>query len=513
MTIIFISGLALIFGFLFLRNKNDEYDENSGLKALIFLLLIAIVSVFYYKTNRVTIVSQLIQIDPYRAYCEIQNNDTVLSDYVDEIIIHNRFASGSYQSGIKKDKSIKKSTVELNILSPKELQANTLLPDSIETNYNTNTSNTLVYGVNKKGLERFIPIDTEWPDLTLRTIFLPISKEKKDNEKIKNINIIDISKDYIVNQYEQKFLKLRKNECGKIYEIITTSSAMPRLIPVYISDSIANDTTWSQNKTIISRYLNTKYRKDNHNVYNITDSIPEGWKVEGYDKDKVESEYEKHMNKCAAIVGCLKEKLNIPLSYKGTLPDCIFDFFTAADISQYTLSLAIRSKCNINNVRIEYDIPIEIASSGKDLNIGTKSFGIYGDLLKSSLDGHAMIFHIKLPTMANLQQIRNLILTTILTVLITLFLSCLNNIYVYRKDKIYDYIKRKIKNSERSKTKIQRNKIERIYKIYLYSGFTIAIGITLWLVVCLYNDNPIFMSENTYNISINIIFDFSFSIS
>jgi len=106
-----------------------------------------------------------------------------------------------------------------------------------------------------------------------------------------------------------------------------------------------------------------------------------------------------------------------------------FDFFTAADISQFTYLLQVDSDCPVERLTTYFNVPIDYISDTQDITAGTNKIIFSGKYLETIRKSRQiMTYHIKLPTMANLQMIRNLILTTILTALVTLFLS---NVFVY----------------------------------------------------------------------------------
>lgn len=108
------------------------------------------------------------------------------------------------------------------------------------------------------------------------------------------------------------------------------------------------------------------------------------------------------------------------------------NFFTAADISQYTCDVHLESDCYIERMKIMYDLPIEINPHDSCMIMTSYSFVVKGDFLNKEIANQGNYrFHVKFPTLANLQLIRSLILTTLLTALASLFFF--NLFYLFRK--------------------------------------------------------------------------------
>lgn len=121
------------------------------------------------------------------------------------------------------------------------------------------------------------------------------------------------------------------------------------------------------------------------------------------------------------------------------------DIFTAADLSQYTYCLELNSDMYIKNINVAYNVPVEINESLEGIDIYSASFCIYDEGFINDQQGNRpYMFHVKLPTMANLQQIRSLILTAIVTALFSLF--CTNLFYVLRKKALIYIVKKQRKN-------------------------------------------------------------------
>lgn len=142
------------------------------------------------------------------------------------------------------------------------------------------------------------------------------------------------------------------------------------------------------------------------------------------------------------------------------------DIFTAADLSQYTYCLELNSDMYIKNVFVNYNVPIEISECHNGIDIFSDSFCIYDkDFINAQNGEYPIMFHVKLPTMANLQQIRSLILTAIVTALFSLF--CTNLFYVFRKRALIYIIKKRRKNLS-SDIMVKTSDVKNI-KLFFYT--------------------------------------------
>lgn len=115
------------------------------------------------------------------------------------------------------------------------------------------------------------------------------------------------------------------------------------------------------------------------------------------------------------------------------------NFFSAADLTQCEYEVRIESDIPIDILCMYFDLPIEISSFDLIKNHVTSKgfhFSFKEDIAGK---GRYLVFHVKFPTLANLQLIRSLILTTLMTSLLALFFKnlyyCGRNIYERRKRK------------------------------------------------------------------------------
>jgi len=177
------------------------------------------------------------------------------------------------------------------------------------------------------------------------------------------------------------------------------------------------------------------------------------------------------------------------------------NFFTAADISQYNYWLTINSDCPVKDLYIEYDIPIETNQLNEHMTIGTRGISFDSTCVKWIQNGGTTAFHIKFPSLANLQLIRSLILTTLLTALFSLF--CRNLYYAIRR---WAYKKRK-KNwipysvakqfSTRSKEKIRHGRY--VFRLILFSLLLMLAVIVTAVTIIVSQNTSILVNFDCYD--------------
>jgi len=165
------------------------------------------------------------------------------------------------------------------------------------------------------------------------------------------------------------------------------------------------------------------------------------------------------------------------------------NFLTAADISQYTCDIILESDCYIKDMKISYDLPIEINPHDSCMDVSSYSFVLNGDFLNKEIANKGSYrFHVKFPTLANLQLIRSLILTTLLTALISLFFC--NLFYVFRKWLIF-FKKEHISEISVEKAEKFRKKIN-----YLTIAFLMFFLYVMWQI---FKEQPFHIDLETYN--------------
>lgn len=155
------------------------------------------------------------------------------------------------------------------------------------------------------------------------------------------------------------------------------------------------------------------------------------------------------------------------------------NFFTAADVSQYTCFIRLKSKCYIKELDLYYDLPIEINPYDSCMSVGSHNITVRGSYINDK-DGDVQLgFHVKFPTLANLQLVRSLILTTLLTALVSMFF--LNLFYRIRKHAI--------NFKEKHITQISDVRVKS-FKIKMYIILYILLIILCYISWRIFKDNP-----------------------
>lgn len=303
-----------------------------------------------------------------------------------------------------------------------------------------------------------------------------------------------VSHDSIVGMCNN--LEVSPNYLGRMYQVIFSSASLPKFLPIHIQE---NEIKPVEDK---STYLRRSY-------YFINDYDPEGiFSLGPYEEDGSFNDYftpnglQKIHSKHATLLACDNLHTNADLEYNGYIEGSVFDFFTAADISQYIFGLSVYSDCPIDAIEVRYDIPIEVSSDNSGITSGTFAFDLYSNLLRDTMNGRITHIHVKLPTMANLQLVRSFILTTLLTALFTLFFASLGDLLL-RWKMIIAYFFHKIFNNrhsgESTKLGLWETKEEKLFKIFrliivlLYSTFI------LYICYRVYIDEPIIMSQEEFD--------------
>lgn len=274
---------------------------------------------------------------------------------------------------------------------------------------------------------------------------------------------------------------------GPIYKLSFFSTSVPNLIPVYpIMRYDMPDTICDKNGmfTIINNVGNITMSGDGRIL--VSKSDPQ----KGYFIDALLCEQIKIAHyKIAPPAG-----LAIPHPLANTI-----NIFTACDLSQYTYCLEFKSDLPIKNMSVIYNVPIEVVNNFDGMISHANAFTINDSKLLDSVNGNTpTMLLIKLPTMANLQQIRSLILTAIVTTLFSLF--CTNLFYRFRK-KVVDYLNNhSVSISEDNKVLI--NRVEDI-KFLLYS-FVFSILVLFLIITCMSLAGYSILIENTDKLEISI---------
>lgn len=145
------------------------------------------------------------------------------------------------------------------------------------------------------------------------------------------------------------------------------------------------------------------------------------------------------------------------------------NIFSAADLSQCTYIVCIMSDCPLNYIYFNFDVPVELLPSKyKPDQADAYDINFKDSLTLERIRNHMMVLHFKMPTMQNVQLVRSLVLTTLLSGLLSLFV--LNFYYLCRK--------------EMNRCRIRRPRLgfQKVWKIKKYWVSSVQ-RFTAWLFV------------------------------
>lgn len=395
---IFISALIAIF---FLGKSSKEKHEKtrnaSGFRIIIYFSLTIICGVLFYKSYQISTIQNYIDLSALRGEEDSLCNS---KDTVINLSIYNHFDTfGSYNNGYL-DCSRHESG-----------------KDSLFNQYS--------------GVHATIKVCNTSNDTK-------INRTRLDERAMRNLDIEN-----------------NISNIGQIYMLNFISTNIPRFIPLYpIMDSISGPIREeSALTTYYSAELNTR---GNFDLF-FNDSI-------SYFKDKKiqQSLNNGIVSQKICLLDNIKDSLYFIKNYYGIYTVQKFantiDFLIAADLSQYTYVLFVNSDMPIKELYVDYNIPIEINNIPEGLDKATYGFDLNDEMCKELNRG--LVLHIKLPTMENLQLIRSLILTALLTTFFSLL--CSNVYFWFRRCSLRHHRKHKLnvsilKRIDRSRVNLFRN--------------------------------------------------------
>lgn len=415
--------LAAFVAFFFWGKASKDVEEKTKIahpaKILLYFILSFVVGVFFYKSYQVATISDLIDVRGINEGTDTLGNvtDTV------QMIINNKFSSGiSENSGYWK-------------LAKKSLS------DEIESG-------------------------------SVKIVFA--------HRKQYPYNIIRHNEDY-----QDLGIKQGPFPDGISYSVTVVSSAIPDLIPVFPSftDSLKGYTNTGNLYTdytltdlhqswrnISFRFVSTMEQFGEREVLANPNEVPQ------YLKIGTMMDYKYQLKKdVTQRDDDHKLFFVVNFDYKSKLSHTM-DFFKASDISQYIQHVKVNSSCPVNNITYMYDLPIEVQQTElQGLKIGSMGLEIEDEMLEEATNG-GIVFLVKLPTLANMQLIRSLILTTLLTALVSLFF--LNSFYWLRKKAKEYQKKRKSTFEDKEKIKLFHKKMR-----WTYIGLILSIVVIGMLVL------------------------------
>ncbi len=430
----FIAALTALF---FWNKSTKDVEEKTQLsswtRTIVYGVLMIAVWVFYIKTYQVATVFHTIQV---RGLRETINSDGEIADTIATIELTNKFSSGITEN------------VPLNHIK----SSNIKLRNVAETGG--------VFGViNLHNGNKY----------NIRTNPLLEDQYKGINQYTPPIKI----KDYPIESFSH------------VYEISYFNSRIPSLIPFFPTFVLEKEAP-VETMTPFSWFRISDFDSFGPGVTYSTQIQDHKGVLHKVKEDNIHHEMYVGAAVLSDTITCMEDyhfKFDFSNNFSNRLT-----FFTAADISQYTCDIRIETDCYVKNLWVSYDLPIEINSYDSCMSVSAYSFKVDGDFLnKKIVNKGAYRFHVKLPTLANLQLIRSLILTTLLTALVSLFF--LNLFYRLRKHFI-DFKERHIEE-------IAENRLKPFkFKLYvLLYTFLIIIAYVSWRI---YKDRPFHIKLETF---------------
>lgn len=433
----FVAAFVAIF---FWGKSTKEVEEKtrraSKLKTFAYFVLSVVVGMFFYKTYQVSTIYNVIQVNAIRASYDSNGN---IVDSIPKIEIFNRFSSGGYSNDIYHQ-------------SLKELEDYNQFAE-------VSGIRLTIYGNNKvKYWKRNNP---DLPDEALDILGVPIK------------------------------------DPSHVYAVGFLMTSIPQLIPLYPKGEM--ETGWEKYHDCLFMKMKIENLKDNDNFYWTPDKRKSKWYEDSEDKKNimVDGFGMEEFFATRDIEGD-ESYTRIEAASRTNLSNT-FNFFTAADISQYSHMISINSDCHIGKLVVDYDVPIETISPDTCLFVGSHGFEVKGEMLEA-MKSQSMIYHVKLPTMANLQLIRSLILTTLITALLSLFFR---NLYYLMRKWAIKY--KKGHTLPYAKAKLISRKRVKWFKRIMYIIIISLLLLILWLSYLMFTNSSIYIPIDSLNIFIAFI--------
>ena len=425
----FISAIIALF---FWGKASKDVEEKTQLasktRTIVYFVLSVIVGIFFYKTYQVATVFTILQTEGIR-----ESRDTLgnLADTISYISIENKFS----------------------------------------------TSN-----VSGREFSDWQERHQERGERESGGVYYKISMNRRKPYTVKN--------NPVCSDADIARLRIPLEDVGQIYNITTVNTTIPNLIPMLPDFSFSNKGTTevaSDERCYMEMNIqDLKYFKDfdlkiqhkdadRENVYSHTGENPlkNGYVGTMFFAKNNTNDYP-------------YSSKDLPLSFiYGSLEANFINsmgFFTAADISQYQHVVQVNTDCHINKVELRYNIPIEVNSIDSNMVVGPLGFGLFANSADEYLKNKSALFLVKLPTLANLQLIRSLILTTLITALLSLFFA--NLFYVFRKWAIHF-------KEEHIQSISERRVIA--FKRRIYIVLTILLLIMIYWAKLVLEDTPLFV--------------------
>lgn len=424
--------IAAIVALFFWGKSSKDIEEKtqlaSWLRTLVYGVLTFLVSVFYVKTYQVATVHHNIELKGLRTSRNANNN---VADTVDNIYLVNR-----YSSYITEDYEIRNTALK-----------NEMISDMAETG----------------GL---------YVSMSLQS---GSEYKTKNKSEINNTSSWYLQKNFLGGQLLESY--------SHAYQLDYITSSIPSLVPLLPTGKYEKDTIESNGVFIRKKWGDCGSFGNEFTsfiVFNGADDKKYKIAAKDFLRDK-------YYITCVLAETVTQPKTPAQFSFEhNSIHD--FNFFTAADISQYTCDINLKSDCYVKNMEINHDLPIEINPHDSCMRVSSYSIILKRDFLNNQIVNKGNYkFHIKFPTLANLQLIRSLILTTLLTALVSLFFC--NLFYLVRK-KILSFKEKHISQINVEKAKRFRKKICVLALVFMI--FIVYIAYRIWV------DHPFHIKDSVH---------------
>lgn len=277
---------------------------------------------------------------------------------------------------------------------------------------------------------------------------------------------------YFPNEKVPKDSNLAKN--GHLYRIDYFSSSVPSFFPVNYVDSTGYKFELDKESKI--RYDYSRYE----NLYYT------------YNDKTVKKTIREKMGRLGSHDISYVGDFNLDSVQRGTIPyTCLFadteintlNFFSAADISKCIYTIYVASDCPLKYFGVNFDIPVDIKifDYPADSIIYTGFNTTNPEKLNEIRNHSSYTFFVNFPTLENMQLIRSLILTSLVTIFVTLF--CSNVYFCFRR--LYKK-KHRMPISEARKYDLKKAKL---YKVIMFLLYLILLGAIAYLGIHLLNED------------------------
>lgn len=368
------------------KKKLEHITNASWFLTAVYGFLTVIVIFFFYKTYQVASVYNMVQVAGLQQACDSNGN---VVDTVREIVISQKFGNNPTHRDPFKDIKVKR---------------------------NRNNSQDLELLYEEAGGAKVILDVKAHPD----TFIAKRLKELTDYDRIRLVNLFEES-------------NIPYQNINHLYQVSYLATSLPSFFPFYPVYEEGHGFEEAADHIYFNYYLSNS--RNNPSVTISGTKIEEG-KVRhprlfdnGFFFDSMFMTVSTHE----------VEGINGEMTFFGGAEFInTMNFFTASDISQYNYIISLNSDCPVRTLVLDYDIPIETPEVSEHMKVYTHAIRFDSVMVKELEKAPSMIFHINIPSLANLQLIRSLILTTLLTALLSLFIKnlyyCISK-WAYRKRK------------------------------------------------------------------------------